>query len=173
MNVFNKRAAHILTVALTASVISSCSTVTAFAVLNDSQKPIDVIYALSKVSAAIRSVCPDDIEFQKPRVQMKSSIDDLRSGNSKQSPIAEFKCDEITGDVTIQLAPGQAVALFKLLGYTGHPTEEEAKSYRYLAKSLATLRVRGQAGEMQFTGTQVTRDFQEWSSGLYVLSFKG
>lgn len=166
-------ATRFLALAVIASILSSCTTVTAFAVLNESKKSIEVIYTLPKASGSNRSTCPDDIEFQKPRVQMKASIDDLRFSNGKQNPVAEFKCDEVTGDVTIQLSPGQAVGLFRLLGYGGHPTEEDAKSFRYLERSLATLRLRGQAGEMQFSGTQVTRDFQEWSGGLYVLAFKG
>ena len=164
---------HFLILTAAAFILCSCTTVATFAVLNESEKPIELIYTLPKISSSHRVTCPDDRLFRKPRVQAKGLIDELAYGRGTLNPVAEYKCDEASGEVTIQLAPGQAVSLFHLGGYSGHPTEENAKNYGYLEHSLATLRVRGQAGEMQFTGTQVTRDFEKTSNGLYVLVFRG
>ena len=161
------RPVHHTLLASLLTVTSACSYTTTFVVLNESASPIEIVYILTTAG----SPCPDDQFYMRPRVQTKASIDRLEYDKATSNPIGEYTC-KADGTVTLQLPPGFAVAIFQISGWGGHLTEQRAQQYPNLNYGVATLQIRGASGQMQFSGTQVTRDFKKSNDGLYVLAYQ-
>lgn len=152
-----------------AALLTACSWITTFVVVNDTDAPIQVVYRLKEGGKL--PPCPDDYFVGKPRIRPRESVDEL-AFRGADIPIAEYTCDSASRTVTLQLPPRQAVALFSVTGYTGHRTEQELQQYNYVSYALESLRIRGRSGEMQYVGNQVTRDFAKNNVALYILTFR-
>ena len=147
-----------------ASLASACSWITTFAVINGSSAPIVVSYAIASDSPKAPP-CPDDNFVEIPRVVPVKDVETLK-GLRNEAPPAAFTCDKARRTVSLSLEPGHAVSLFKVGTYTGPDSERDY----YL--DIGTLTIKGETGEVQYSGRQLLRDFEEKDRTLWLLTYK-
>lgn len=144
--------------------VSGCSWITTFAIVNASRAPITISYTIGSQGTNIPA-CPDGYFLPFPRVVPVKEIDTLK-GLAPEAQKADFTCEKLTRTVTLSLAPDQAVSLFSVGTYTGPDSERD-----YLLV-LMKLSIKGDSGELQYGGRQLVRDFEKKSVALWTLTYK-
>ena len=153
------------TLALIGTVLlSGCSWITTFAIVNASRAPITISYTIGTEATKVPA-CPDGVFLPFPRVVPVKELATLE-GLSKEAQKADFTCEKSTRTVTLSLAPEQAVSLFRVGTYTGPNSERD---YRL---DLMKLNIKGESGELQYGGRQVLRDFEKSNDALWILTYK-
>jgi hypothetical protein len=144
--------------------LSSCSWLTTFVVINASGTAASVTYAIS-FDRIEKSDCLPLLFFGEPRMAPSDEMWKL-TDQRELLPEVDYKCDNSAGSISLILPPGHAVAISREVNFTG------GGNTQYSTLQGTTLAIRGQRGEVQYSGQQLVRAFDRDSKKLYLLTYR-
>ena len=165
------RLARLTATGFSICLLSGCSWVTTFAVVNETDSTIDVSYTLAAPDGSKLPPCPDDQFIEKPRVRLAAELDDPSTLGASLPP-SQFQCDPATRTVSIRLMPRHAVLLFWELNHTGYRTEIEQEKHFHYPPPIVRLAIHSDHGGIEYSGSQLTRDFIKKRDSLYLLTYQ-
>jgi hypothetical protein len=150
-----------LLLAASLPVLSSCSSMTEFVIVNDSGSAVEVRYTF-KGHPDRETCCPE-----KPA---KKPLDKLDDDEARWRTLGadEFSYDPATGSVTLTLAPAEALRVDQQLNWGGHGGEREDEFFH-----IASVRIAGAGGVVSYEGMQAQYQFQHEDDNLYRLTYYG
>ena len=153
---------HVILVLLLAaiSLLSACSYITDFIVINESREPMQVRYKVKKFPGAFTPpVAPATI----PMSQLSTK------GNQQWSQLAsgDYQLDQESRTVIVRVLPHQALRIATMHHYGGHQDSADAQDF-----PVEEITMSGEDGERRFTGPQARTTFSEVSRALYTLTYQ-
>lgn len=100
--------------------LSSCSWLTTFVVINATDTAASVTYAIS-FDQIEKSDCPPLLFFGEPRMAKLDQMWKL-ADQREFLPKVDYKCDMSTRSISLNLPPGHAVAISGEVNFTGRDT---------------------------------------------------
>ena len=155
------RTLRLLSLVLLLSALSACSSITDFIVVNDSGSPVEVRYTFKRGQRYEQ--CCSYRPAKKPLAKLGD--DDVRWG---EVPAQEFTYDPGAGAVTLTLGPGEALRVFEGLNWGGHGDVHNDENF-----AIASVRITGANGVVQYEGRQAQYQFQWHDGSLYRLTYYG
>lgn len=142
------------------SLLTACSYITNFVVVNESDQPIEVRYRVREFPGA----------FYPPETPATMTAHQLRAGDKKWRELsqAQYAVNPEKRIVAVRVPPGEALLVERVvrLGMQVNDTEE-AESFL-----IDELTITGARGEMKFQGEQARKVFAPESKKLYTLLYK-
>ena len=148
--------------------MSGCSWLPWFLVVNKTSGPIVIGYTLAGEGSRL-AACPDNYFITKPKITTIKAIGDAKVDTL---PDAKYSCDPNTRKVTFQLNPEEAAYLFEVSGYHGFRTDKDFQNYTFMEYPIKSITIESQRGKIEFTDSQVTRDFLKVNNSLYMLTYE-
>lgn len=150
-----KRQNILIIIIISVIIVSACSVRNDVVVVNDSDEPIEVQYQFEPNTS---TSTPSPTPIRPPAKLNAKEI--LASGRQwRDVPEEQFHYDNLTGRVTVTLAPAEAL----LIGYVYN------HNAYYL--NLANLSITGEWGSIRLEGRQAHTQFRE-ESGSYLIRYK-
>jgi hypothetical protein len=139
---------------------AACSYLTDFAVLNDSDQPIEVRYKVKRFPGTfVPPVAPATIASSQLTTKGNQPWNKLSSD--------QYQLDEQNRTVVIRVMPHQALLIANMHNYAGHGDAWDAKEF-----PIEEIALRSAGNEMKFVGQQARTAFSEVSRALYTLTYK-
>ena len=141
-------------------VFSSCSYLTDFAVVNQTENPIVVVYKVKAYPGPFSPpVAPSTIPFSQLNV---------KGGQSWNRISAEhLTVDEANRTVTVRVNSYEALLITTMHHYAGHDDKGDAEEF-----PITEISVSGIHGNMKLLGEQARTSFSKVSRALYTLTYK-
>jgi hypothetical protein len=143
-----------------ALLVTSCSSISEFVVVNGTDKPIEVQYTFKERFATARC-CPLG---EKPE---RKSVSDLK-GDAPWTPVEEdgYAYNPSAARLTVVVRPAEALLVTRVNNYAGHDAGED-ESF-----ALKSVRVTGEGGTIFLEGLQAQAAFGRVEPGLYALTYR-
>jgi hypothetical protein len=143
--------------------LSGCSYMTLFAVVNKSDQPIVMNYVISESSPG-NPPCPDDRHILIPRTSDAGPQKNIRAHDL---PIAQYTCDPSTRTVKVTLLPTKTGYLLSRINFT----EQELHQQTGVTFPISTLTINKNENE-KFPVNQVGYTFKKVNDMLYVITYR-
>jgi len=141
-----------IAVLIFALLLSACSTVEEFIIVNNSNAVLNVEYRYKS----------QNLFFSELK---KISADNLMNSDKKwrELSVDEYQIDEKTKTVKAIIAPHEALIIEKEVNYRGHDSEES---------NIEELTLSGINGTLEFEGKQAQTQFEKQENGDYMIFYK-
>jgi hypothetical protein len=138
-------------------VLSSCSSIDDFVVVNRSDAPVEVIYTFMRSESG-------ESHVEQPRIMETT---DLRKADRvwEEIPSGQYVLDAKTGTVAVRLAPGKALRLNTSVNYREGSEDADTKF------GIVTLSLAGAKGSIKLEGRQA-RMFFRYEEKCHVLTYQ-
>lgn len=142
------------------SLFAGCSYITDFAVVNESDRPIEVRYRVKNYPGPFAApVAPAVIATS----QMSA-----KGGQQWSTLTADrYQLDQANRTVTVRVMPNEALLVADMHNYNGHGDPWDAKQF-----PIDEITIQGSGGEVCFRGSQSRTSFSEVSSALYTITYR-
>jgi len=140
--------------------LTGCSYITDFAVINESDQPVEVRYKIKNYPGS----------FSPPVTPATIAASQLSTKGDRQwNKLApdRFQLDQDNRAVVVRVMPHEALLVADMHNYGGHEATWDAKEF-----PIVQLTVKGSRGEITFTNDDARRSFSEVSRALYTLTYK-
>ena len=142
------------------SAFTSCSYLTDFAVINESDQAIEVKYKVKNYPGPFGP--PVDLAT----IQTSQLSPKGRQAWIKLTP-SQYQLDEENRTVLIKVMPGQSLRVVTMHHYVGHEDATEAANY-----PIAEISVIGARGELKEAGERARTSFSKVSRALYTFTYE-
>ena len=157
----SKRRGVILVLFLTfISLLSACSYLTDFVVINDSAEVVEVRYKVKNIPGP----------FAPPVAPATIAPSELSAhGNQQWKKLtpAQYQLDQENRTVMVRLNPHEALLVVSMHNYSGHEDPWDAKEF-----PIEEIDIGGANGELKLVGQQARITFSEVSRALYTFTYK-
>ncbi|HYP53323.1 MAG TPA: hypothetical protein VEQ42_07265 [Pyrinomonadaceae bacterium] len=145
-----------------AMLLSSCSFISDFVVVNESGAPLEVQYAYKERFAAPKCCAMGELPQRRPARDLGN---DERPWTTLRE--GEYFYNATAASVTVVLRPGEALLVTRLNGYAGPGTGQE-ESF-----TVRSVRLAGASGTIFFEGLQAQAAFKEEErQSLYAIRYR-
>jgi hypothetical protein len=131
-------------------------------VVNRTTEPLTLRYGIDARDSAACLLAPPYLDappvFSTKKVGLRRILDSV-------APATEFKVDEGSCSITLQLSPNQGVVVWKEIGFF---PETGPGPKRFLSR----LQLSGPRSTVEYAGADLYRDFERHSDALYVLEYR-
>lgn len=134
--------------------LTSCSTITEFIVVNHSNDPVEISYSLKE--------CTDDFQF--PGRLTSEEFEENREWNFLD--VVDSAFDSRSCSFSIELKANEVLLVERVMNYSSE--SEKGQSERF---NLKSINVDGKKGRISLEGTQVEAHFVN-DSGKYLMIYK-
>ena len=143
-----------------ALLLSGCSAICEFVIVNESGAPLEVRYTHKP------SGMPPNGRIEVPGVLGADKVSE--SGREWKTPPPErYTIDYKTGHVWAKVEPGEAVLVARMLNYPGHESRHSDSSFYIDALSLD-----GSKGSAKYQGRQALTQFVSNGGCTYVIRYR-
>ena len=140
--------------------LTGCSYMTDFAVINESDQPVEVRYKIKNYPGS----------FSPPVTPATIAASQLSTkGNQQWNNLASdrFQLDQDNQTVVVRVMPHQALLIADMHNYGGHEDAWGAKEF-----PIEQITLRGARGEINLANERARTTFSEVSRALYTLTYK-
>jgi len=139
------------------ALLSACSYISDFVVVNESDEPIEVSYKIRESAYEV---------FQEIAKPAKIAEADLRGSNKhwQELEAGNYRLDRGTRTIAVQVMPHEAL---RLEGIPNYSEASDADNFK-----IEEVLVRGSHDEVRMQGNQVRKRFMKESVSLYVFTYK-
>jgi hypothetical protein len=142
--------------------LASCSYITDFVILNDTDSRIEVVYRIKPSPPG-----PPSLEVIEPMVVSAANLEAKGVGKWTKLEPHRFRIDQLNRTVTVVVSAHEGLRIASMHHYLGNDGPNDVQNF-----PIQDLSVTGKHGEMKFTGDATRRAFEKRSLALYVLSYK-
>lgn len=143
-----------------AALLSGCSVICDFVIVNESGAPLEVRYA-PKPEAAPPNALP-----AVPGVLGADKVDEsVRQW--RNVPAERYTIDSKTGHVWVKVLPGEALLVARLSNYSGHESQSGDSGF-----NIDSISLDGAKGSMKYQGRQALTQFIDDGSCTYVIRYR-
>ena len=143
-----------------ASFFTACSYMTDFAVVNETNQPIEVRYRVKNVPGGLIDI------VGVPALISVSSMSSKGDTSWQELPSSQYSVDASGRYVIVLLPPQSAVRIARMHNYGGHDDVYGGESF-----PIDALKVTGATGSRELNGQQARTAFSEESRALYVFVY--
>ena len=152
-----RRASLFLLLLLTLA-LAGCSYSTSFVVVNESKQPVEISYKYKSHSAG------GPFELHELPARVAADLLESKGGNEWQElGPSDYVLDRENRVVRVRIMPGEALRIYRFINYRGH---EDTRNYPF-----EEISIRGENGEVKYTGEKARSSFSEVSMSLYTLTY--
>ena len=147
---------------------SSCSYSVIFALVNESNKTIEIEYTILEKNDYTSPYQTDSLSsaLAPAKVPLLVWQRNVRHDEWVPVPQEQYSFDPRTGTVRFKLAPREAVRILTASGSILSP-----EGYKQFP--VTKLEIRGEAGRMALEGPQLFKQFRKKDSGDYLIAYRG
>jgi hypothetical protein len=143
-----------------ASLLTACSYMTDFAVVNESEYPIEVRYKVKNFPGVFAPpITPATITASQLSAHGHQQWKDLSSD--------QYRLNQDSRTVIVRVGAHEALLVARIHHYSGHEDPEDAKYF-----PVEEITIAGADGELKLTGQETRKTFSEVSRALYTLTYK-
>jgi len=153
------RRASLFLLLLFSLALAGCSYSTSFVVVNESKQPVEISYKY-------KSPTVEGAPFELYELPARIAADLLESkgGNEWQElGPSDYELDRVNRVVRVRIMPREAFRIYRFTNYRGH---EDTHS-----SPFEEISIRGENGELKYTGEKTRTSFSEVSMSLYTLIY--
>ena len=143
-----------------AALLSGCSIVCEFIVVNKSDAPLEVRYTHKP------SAMPPNAPPAVPGVLSADKVNNT-GREWRNVPPERYTIDYKTGHVWVKVLPGEAVLVAQMMNYPGHDSQYSDASFQ-----IDSLSLEGARGSAKFQGRQAMTQFLNARGGTFVITYR-
>jgi predicted membrane GTPase involved in stress response len=141
-----KRVLNCLTLLIIVLMLSACSSIDDFVVINRSDVPVEIVYTFTRTESG-------EIHVKQPRIMDATNLKNT-DRPWEEIPREQYVLDAKTGTVAVRLAPGKALLLNRATNY------REDSEYADTSFGISTLNLTGARGSIRLEGRQARMLFR-------------
>jgi hypothetical protein len=159
---YDMRRPTLLLLILLVPTFAACSYSTAFVVLNDSDKPIEVRYKLKRAAGVLSST-------ETPAIIAASQVANRYRAQWRNLSPTEYQTSQTDSaiTVTVKVMPREALWVTSMFHYIGDEDPNDVASW-----PIDEISITGTNGGMTFTGQKARKSFNYVSRVLYTLTYE-